>query len=275
MARTPRNPIEASYCARTMRHLIRRLEAQGLTHRALNDALHFGPFHMGGDAAGSTVSRDKAGKRVKSVIDIDKCLRTVISSELLTAQPDPLSHDDQILFGSVEQLLGQGVTPPVDATALIEDQAVFEQWVRDRAKQQARERRILRTRVHALTKAADQLVQFLGTVKGHGHDGWDCKPELPETLTANYFSPTGLQLSWSERDALLWLLSAAQKSAAKISLQVSYWSGSHNNRERAGCFHPVPPDVPDHVLSKEMAELGILQDTHSSPNTADERSERS
>lgn len=274
MAKTARNPIEASYCASTMRHLIRRLEAQGLTHRAINDALYFGPFQMGGDAIGNSVSRDKAGKRIKSIVDIDKCLRTLIAGGLLAVKPDPLCHEDQILFGSIEHLRTHCATQYIEATSLIEDQADFERWVKERAKQQARERRTLRTRVLALRKAADQLIRFLNSVKGSGHDGWDCTPEMPATLTANYFSPTGHQLSWSERDALLWLLSAVQESATKIRLQVSYWSGSHNNRERAGHFHPVPPDVPDHILAREMAALGIVQDTRNSSELAVERSDK-
>lgn len=275
MARTPRNAIEAHYCTSAMRHLIKRIETQGLTHRAFNDALFFGPFQMGGDAVGSTVSRDKYGRRVKSIVTIDKCLRSLLAGGLLTAKPDPLCIEDQLLFGSVEHLLVDCSTKSIDAIALIEDQADFEKWVAERTKQQARERRALRIRVLALQKAADQLVQFLTSVKGRGHDGWDCEPELPETLTANYFSPSGHQLSWSQRDALLWLLSAVQKSANKISLEVSYWCGSHNNRERAGCFHPVPPDVPDHVLDREMAELGILPRTHFVPEAASEGSDRS
>lgn len=271
MARTPRHPIEASHCADTMKHLIGRLEAQGLTHRAINDALHFGPFHqMGGDALGNTVSRDKAGKRIKSIVDIDRCLRTFVALGTLTRSADALCQREQILFGSIEHLIpGSGPTTPTERGALIREQPSFERWVRERIKQQARERRALSTRIRALQKAADQLLKLLNSVDGKGYDGWDCSPVLPDTLAAHHFNESGRQQSWAQRDVLLWLIAAVKNTAASVSLQVSYWHGSHCNPRLAGCYHPQPPAVPAYVLAQEMAELCTEQDDetpHASPD---------
>jgi hypothetical protein len=260
MAKTPRNPVETSHCASAMKHLISRLKSQGFTHRTINDALHFGPFQMGGDALGNTVSRDKAGRRVKSIIDIDRCLRTFVAQGKLPRSSDALCIKEQILFGSIEHLISGPEPTPAERAALIRDQPSFERWVRGRIKQQARERRALNTRIRALQKAANQLQQFLDKVDGGGYDGWECSPRLPDTLTAHHFTETGHQTSWAQRDVLLWLLAALKDTAGTVSLQVSYWHGSHCNPRLAGCYHPKPPTVPADVLAKEMAELNAELD---------------
>lgn len=257
MARTPRNVTEASYCTSAMKHLIYKLEAKGLTHRAINDALHFGPFEMGGDALGNTVSRDKAGRRVKSIIDIDKSLRTFVAQGVLTPPSNALDQMEHILFGSIEHMFSNSDQTTIETDELIKDQANFEKWIKGRARKQAYERRALRTRIQAFQKAADRLLQLLDSINGSGHDGWDCSPSLPDTLTAHHFSQAGNQISWAQRNVLLWLITAAKGSAAQIKLHVSYWHGSHCTPRLAGCYHPIPPEVPDQVLAKEMAELGI------------------
>lgn len=270
MARTPRHPIEAAHCAGTMRHLISRLKSQGLTHRAINDTLHFGPFQMGGDALGNTVSRDMAGRRVKSIVDIDRCLRTFVAQGTLSRSPDVLCINEQILFGSIEHLISSSEPTPAEREALVREQPLFEQWVRGRVKQQARERRALNTRIRALQKAADQLLQLLDNVDGKGHDGWDCLPALPDTLTAHHFTETGHQHSWARRDVLPWLLTAVKDTATTVTLQVNYWHGSHCNPRLAGCYHPRPPDVPAYVLEKEMDELRAEHDDRDSCSGSDE-----
>lgn len=260
MARRPRPTLETSQCAGTMKHLIGRLEAQGHTHREINDSLHFGPFQMGGDALGNTVSRDKAGRRVKSIIDIDRCLRTFVAQGKLPRSSDALCIKEQILFGSIEHLISGPEPTPAERASIIREQPSFERWVKGRIKQQARERRALNTRIRALQKAANQLQQFLDKVDGGGYDGWECSPRLPDTLTAHHFTETGHQTSWAQRDVLLWLLAALKDTAGTVSLQVSYWHGSHCNPRFSGCYHPKPPTVPADVLAKEMAELNAELD---------------
>ncbi len=145
----------------------------------------------------------------------------------------------------------------VDGDALVKGHIKFAKWAKHRKQTQLKEQRLLRTRVNAVRKALDRLIIFLNTIDGTGHDGWDCTPELPSTLTANYFNNAGRQLGWLSRDSLIWLMQATVNNLKRVTLEIGYEQGCHASPELVGCYHPHPAPVPDFVLERDMALLGL------------------
>lgn len=250
MARPKQDKREAFFLKRTTSYLFDLLESKGLSQREIEDQLYLGPFNLGGDATGVGISRKKNGNRSTDIVTLDKYLRTFILTGALPKQPDPNSQWSQILFGSVN-----GVD--VDPDTFIKHHIKFGRWAESRKQAQRKEDRLLRTRANAVRKAVNRLINFLNAVDGSGHDGWDCAPELPCTLVANYFSEAGGQLGWLKRDALIWLLRATMNNIGRIRLEIGYEQGCHASPELAGCYHPHPAPVPDFVLARDMALLGL------------------
>ncbi len=251
MARPTQDKREAFFLKRTTTYLFNLLEQQGLSQQEIEDQLYLGPFNLGGDATGVGVSRKKKGNRSTDIVTLDKYLRTFIVTGAIPKQPDPQSLWSQILFGSV------GGLEKVDSDTLVKQHVKFARWAKHRKLTQLKEHRLLRTRVKAVLKAVERLIMFLNTIDGAGHDGWDCAPELPCTLVANYVNEAGHQLGWLKRDALIWLLRATVDNIARIRLDIGYEHGCHASPERAGCYHPRPAPVPDIVLERDMDLLGL------------------
>lgn len=249
---------EKRYCRLAVRHLIRDAQRRtGLTRKDIDDHLHLANHGTVGDGCGTRLSRYITGSRTPKVEDLDRLVRTFLKADLVSTDIDH-SHASMIALASVETLLDNECNS-FSIAEIENDRARFLSWTRQRCSAKRAELRALNTRVLALRKAAKRLLEFLDGLNGRGHDGWECKPTLPQTVSICHYSQSGALLGF-ERDVIRWLLNAATDTAQTIELKVGYHHGAHMSSMRAGWYNPRPPAVPDEVIHQDLMDLELGND---------------